>query len=427
MKRVIAVFLTVILISGCDRLTDIVSPVAPQSLNASSLAPKSPKVPAPKPSNTPAPTPSPKGTAPVLPDGAASSSWISWYGIPTINVNNLVLYWALNAVVYAVILAGIVFSYALYRDSTINQTTPAQPNPPPQQPNSAPLNPAPPQNPPVQLNPPPNPNPFVAQQPAPPPQDNPFANPQPNLFAPAQPAQAPRQNPFAQPAPPINLNPEPPPDLWNPNMPAGVPQGGIGAPPSPPPPAQSANQIQPIPFPLSAPNFPNYSQIPSFPFVTFRQFSSHPPLGNVLSYYWQVAQNNTMSEYGKLCEYLELIAILKQSGRYAKGNEVKLLEDEYNQRWSYVMSNYPFNVLEIYPESSLANRHINVNELRQICFAKAAQLYANFQERRYYYREYLNFAVNHIRSRQAVFDGDFYATLSGVTTEIRQCLPKVLW
>ncbi|MCA6080354.1 MAG: hypothetical protein LE169_05670 [Endomicrobium sp.] len=160
----------------------------------------------------------------------------------------------MNAVVYAFILAGIVFSYALYRESTINQPPPVQPAPPsqfppPQQPNpvpppvQAPLNLAHPQNPPVPLNPSPNPNaghpnpnPFIAQQPAPSPQDNPFANPQPNLFAPAQPAQAPHQNPFAQPAPPINLNPEPPPDLWSPNMPVGVMQGGIGASPLNPPP-----------------------------------------------------------------------------------------------------------------------------------------------------------------------------------------------
>ncbi|MCA6080124.1 MAG: hypothetical protein LE169_04465 [Endomicrobium sp.] len=39
-----------------------------------------------------------------------------------------------------------------------------------------------------------------------------------------------------------------------------------------PPPAQSANQFPQIP--LSAPNFPNFSQIPNFPFLTFRQFSS---------------------------------------------------------------------------------------------------------------------------------------------------------
>ncbi|MCA6085633.1 hypothetical protein [Candidatus Endomicrobiellum agilis] len=266
MKRLIAVFLIASLISGCDKLTDIVSPVAPQSLNATSLAPKSPKVPAPEPSNTPIPTSSTKETAPVLPDSAVSSSLFSWYGyVPTINlVDNPVAYWALNAVVYAVILAVIVFSYALCRDSTINhqpapvnQIPPAQPNQPPFAP---PVQPAPPPplqqpNPAPQDNPfsnpqpntnagHPNPNPFIAQQPAPPPQDNPFANPQPNLFAPAQPAQAPRQNPFAQPAPPINLNPAPPPDLWNPNMPAGVPQGEIGASPLNPPPQFNPPQGQ---------------------------------------------------------------------------------------------------------------------------------------------------------------------------------------
>jgi hypothetical protein len=111
------VFLIVSLISGCDKLTDIVRPVAPQSLNATSLAPKSPKVLAPEPSNTPVPTSSPKETAPVLPDSAVSSSWFSWYGyVPTINlVDNPVAYWALNAVVYAVIAVGCAVVYRLVR------------------------------------------------------------------------------------------------------------------------------------------------------------------------------------------------------------------------------------------------------------------------------------------------------------------------
>jgi hypothetical protein len=69
-----------------------------------------------EPSKSPAPTPSPKETAPVLPDSAASSSWISCYGyVPTVNVSNLVLYWALNAVAYAVavtVVYGLLYRFA---------------------------------------------------------------------------------------------------------------------------------------------------------------------------------------------------------------------------------------------------------------------------------------------------------------------------
>jgi hypothetical protein len=133
-----------------------------------------------------------------------------------------------------------------------------------------------------------------------------------------------------------------------------------------------------------------------------------------------------MSEYGKLCEYLELIAVLKQSGRYTDKDEVKLLEDEERHRGSYVMKNYPFNMLEAYPESSLSSKCIDVNELCQICYRKASQLYKNSQERDYYYRGYLDSARQFFPSNQVVFDGDIFAPIRKVATEIRQRLPKVL-
>jgi hypothetical protein len=99
--------------SGCGKLLNHGSTVntvvedtgseAPHSLPSDTL-----KSLALVPSNTSAPAPEPSNTAPPLSDSVASSSLIFWHGyVPTINVSNLVLYWTLNAVVYALALAVI--------------------------------------------------------------------------------------------------------------------------------------------------------------------------------------------------------------------------------------------------------------------------------------------------------------------------------
>jgi hypothetical protein len=104
--------------SGCCKLANYGSPVnavtkdtgsegvSTHSLtsNASALVP----------SNTPAPTPEPSKSAPPASGNVASSAWFSRHWcFPTINVNNSVLYWALNAVGYAAIAVICAVVYRL--------------------------------------------------------------------------------------------------------------------------------------------------------------------------------------------------------------------------------------------------------------------------------------------------------------------------
>ncbi|MCA6080363.1 MAG: hypothetical protein LE169_05725 [Endomicrobium sp.] len=117
MKKIICICICISLSSGCGKLLNHGSPVnAVVKDTASEAKPSLPSdtsnASASEPSNTPAPTPEPSKSAQPS-DSAVSSSYLSWYGcVPTINVNNSVLYWTLNAVGYAVI---AVFCVVVYR------------------------------------------------------------------------------------------------------------------------------------------------------------------------------------------------------------------------------------------------------------------------------------------------------------------------
>ncbi|MCA6085745.1 hypothetical protein [Candidatus Endomicrobiellum agilis] len=107
-KIIISLFLIVSLISGCNRLTDSVSP-APKSQNASEPEPTFTTVP------TPASTTELKRTAPSLSDNAVSSSRLSWHDnpatwyeyLPVINIHNSLIKYVINIGLRAVTLIGV--------------------------------------------------------------------------------------------------------------------------------------------------------------------------------------------------------------------------------------------------------------------------------------------------------------------------------
>ncbi|MCA6084719.1 hypothetical protein [Candidatus Endomicrobiellum agilis] len=112
MKKIISVCLCICLMSGCDKLLShgrpanaVVEDKGSEGVSTHSLTSDT--------SNASASTPEAQPAS----DSAVSSSWISWHGyVPTINVNNSVLYWTLNAVGYAfAFIALIVGGYDVFR------------------------------------------------------------------------------------------------------------------------------------------------------------------------------------------------------------------------------------------------------------------------------------------------------------------------